>query len=145
MVPSAQSSKVRKFGERPNAADHAQQGLGNLPTPLPLTPAKRQRRHREKREAERAVVQQYRPAVDESHFLFENTGQRNRLECAARLSAEQGERLTALRAELESLKVRMHALRVSLRGLLGKCSPAVKYMTRHHLQETGFIEWLDAD
>ena len=33
----------------------------------------------------------------------------------------------------------------AVRGLVGKFSPAARHVARSHLQETGFIEWLDAD
>jgi hypothetical protein len=120
-------------------------GLTKKLKPPPLTPAERQRRHRAKRKAERLALLERLSSGNENRLMREGHDAAQRQERATRNAAEQGARLEALRAELEPLKGQLQALRVSLRALLGKCTPAVRHMARRHLQETGFIEWLDMD
>ena len=67
------------------------------------------------------------------------------LEAARKRCEAQAAELAALRAEHEPLVARLQALRTVLRALLARLSPAARHTARSRLQETGFIEWLDAD
>ena len=122
------------------------------PTPakVPMSNAERQRKHREKRKAEllalRAGGSQCVPAAmhaappsDDAQAL------RTQLDAARKRCDAQAAELAALREAHEPSVARLRALRVVLRGLIGKFSPAARHVARSHLQETGFIEWLDAD
>ena len=70
---------------------------------------------------------------------------RMQLEAARKRCEAQAAELAALRAEHEPLVARLQALRTVLRALLARLSPAARHTARSRLQETGFIEWLDAD
>lgn len=123
----------------------------NTPTPAPaqrvaMSNAERQRKHREKRKAELLELRTggfvsvaVAPPRDDSQAL------RAQLAAALQRCAEQAASLATLRAEHAPLLARMEALRLVLRALVGKFSPAIRHLARRHLQETGFIEWLDAD
>ena len=67
------------------------------------------------------------------------------LDAARKRCEAQAAELAALRAEHEPLVARLLALRTVLRAVVGKLSPAARHVARSHLQESGFIEWLDAD
>lgn len=134
-----------------------------------LTPAERQRRYRDKRRAQfkaalatveyyevREALSRQAPAQTAASAPGASTAQqreddslRNRLQTAQRQLTEQARKhateRAAERAQLETLEQRMKALRQALRAVLGRLSLAQRQMTRTHLQETGFIEWLDAD
>jgi len=128
-----------------------------------LTPAERQRRYRDKRRAQfkaalgtveyyevRKALSRQAPAPGTGTAQQrEDDNLRNRLQTAQRQLTEQARKHTAERAaeraQLEALEQRMKALRQALRAVLGRLSLAQRQMTRAHLQETGCIEWLDAD
>lgn len=119
-----------------------------------MSNAERQRKHREKRKAEllalRAGGALALPLPVVPAYPGSALGEDAKVLCAqldaARKRCEaQAAELAALRAEHEPLAARMQALRTVLRGLIGKFSPAARHAARSHLQETGFIEWLDAD
>jgi len=121
---------------------------------LPMTNAERQRKHREKRKAELHALRAGRslplslpaPVVAPVPALREDAQSlRTQLDAARKRCEAQAAELAALRAEHEPLAARLVALRTVLRGLIGKFSPAARHAARSHLQETGFIEWLDAD
>ena len=113
----------------------------------PLTPAERQRRHRAKLRAERdtTITAHAAPVGYTLQLLRENEDLRQRLEHASRTAAEQAARIRQLRTELEPLQARLLGLQAVMRYLLGRSSPAFAQLARRHLQETGFIEWLDTD
>lgn len=135
----------------------------------PLTPAERQRRYRNKRRAQfkaaiatveyyevREALSRQAPASAPAAASVASTAQqreddslRTRLQAAQRQLSEQARKhateRAAERAQLEALEQRMKALRQALRAVLGRLSLVQRQMTRAHLQETGFIEWLDAD
>ncbi|UCV00116.1 hypothetical protein [Acidovorax radicis] len=113
-----------------------------------MSGAERQRRHREKRKAELQALRTGGslalplpvPALrDDAQAL------RTQLDATRKRCETQAAELTALRAKHEPLAVRLQVLRTVLRALIGKLSPATRHVARSHLQETGFIEWLDAD
>lgn len=130
----------------------------------PMSNAERQRKHREKRKAELlalragtaaplslrlalplpASVPVCAPAVPTA-LREDAQALRIQLDAARKRCEVQAAELAALREAHEPLAARLQALRVVLRGLIGKFSPAARHVTRSHLQETGFIEWLDAD
>jgi hypothetical protein len=140
-VLSAHSHKACE----PGAADPHSTDLASTFKRLPLTAAERQRRFRAKRKAVFAALQARVPADYGMQLVRENADLLRRLEIAGRQAQEQGARMAELRQELEPLRERFIGLRAVLRGLLGKLSPAMRHVARRHLQETGFIEWLDAD
>ncbi|MDH4416023.1 MAG: hypothetical protein QE485_02250 [Acidovorax sp.] len=131
------------------------------PEKVPLSNAERQRRHREKRKAELMALRAGAaaplslrlalslpsavPPVAVPALLDESPTLRMQLDAARKRCEAQAAELEALRAEHEPLVARLLALRAVLRVLLGRLSPAARHGARSHLQETGFIEWLDAD
>ena len=134
------------------------------PSKVPMSNAERQRKHREKRKAELMALRAGAAAslsrrlalplpsaapamasVAVPALLDGSPALRMQLEAARKRCEAQAAELAALRAEHEPLVARLQALRVVLRGLIGKFSPAARHVARSHLQETGFIEWLDAD
>ena len=107
----------------------------------PLTNAERQRRYRNKRQAEfEAAMRGIPPA-------------------AIKRSKAEGDRFAALlqeikhhkantrqaRAELEPLQRQLDGLRLAIRTVLARMSPAALQVARTALTEWGYIEWLDAD
>jgi hypothetical protein len=125
-----------------------------------LSNAERQRKHREKRKAElqalragaaaplslRLALPLPSPApVAAPARLDDSPSLRMQLDAARKRCETQAAKLAALRAEHEPLVARLLALRTVLRAVIGKFSPAARHVARSHLQETGFIEWLDAD
>ena len=127
---------------------------------VPMSNAERQRKHREKRKAEllalragaaaplslRLALPLPSPAPGAVPALRDDAqALRIQLETARKRCEVQAAELAALREAHEPLAARLQALRVVLRGLIGKFSPAARHVARSHLQETGFIEWLDAD
>lgn len=126
----------------------------------PMSNAERQRKHREKRKAElqalragaaaplslRLALPLPSPAPVVAPALLEDSPSlRLQLDAARKRCEVQAAELAALRAEHEPLVARLLALRTVLRAVIGKFSPAARHVARSHLQETGFIEWLDAD
>ncbi|WP_343733530.1 hypothetical protein [Acidovorax sp.] len=85
------------------------------------------------------------PPVAVPALLDDSPSLRMQLDAARKRCEAQAAELEALRAEHEPLVARLLALRAVLRALLGRLSPAVRHGARSHLQETGFIEWPDAD
>ncbi|CAN7263589.1 hypothetical protein LJR189_001069 [Acidovorax delafieldii] len=129
-----------------------------------MSNAERQRKHREKRKAElqalRAgaaaplslrlalplpLVAPVVPTVSAPALPDDSPSLRLQLDAARKRCEAQAAELAALRAEHEPLVARLLALRTVLRAVIGKFSPAARHVARSHLQETGFIEWLDAD
>ena len=134
------------------------------PEKVPMSNAERQRRHRQKRKAELIALRAGAaaplslrlalplpsaapvvPAVAAPALLDDSPTLRMQLDAARKRCEAQAAELESLRAEHEPLVARLLALRVVLRSLLGRLSPAARHGARSHLQETGFIEWLDAD
>jgi hypothetical protein len=126
-----------------------------------MSNAERQRKHREKRKAELQALRagaaaplslrlalplpSAGPAVAVPSLLDDSPSLRMQLDAARKRCEAQAAELRALRAEHEPLVARLLALRTVLRAVIGKFSPAARHVARSHLQETGFIEWLDAD
>ncbi|RMA60208.1 hypothetical protein C8C96_1228 [Acidovorax sp. 100] len=125
-----------------------------------LSNAERQRKHREKRKAELQALRAGPAAplslrlalplpsalpVAASALPDDSPSLRMQLDAARKRCEVQAAELAALRAEHEPLVARLLALRTVLRAVIGKFSPAARHVARSHLQETGFIEWLDAD
>jgi hypothetical protein len=119
-----------------------------------MSNAQRQRKHREKRKAELVALRAggalalplpVVPARPDTALSEDAKVLRTQLDAARKRCDAQAAELAALHAEHEPLAARMQALRTVLRGLIGKFSPAARHAARSHLQETGFIEWLDAD
>ena len=137
----------------------------NTPASVPtkraaLSNAERQRKHREKRKAELQALRAGAAAplslrlalplpsalpVAASALPDDSPSLRMQLDAARKRCEVQAAELAALRAEHEPLVARLLALRTVLRAVIGKFSPAARHVARSHLQETGFIEWLDAD
>lgn len=137
----------------------------NTPASVPtkraaLSNAERQRKHREKRKAELQALRAGAAAplslrlalplpsalpVAASSLPDDSPSLRLQLDAARKRCEAQAAELAALRAEHEPLVARLLALRTVLRAVIGKFSPAARHVARSHLQETGFIEWLDAD
>ena len=132
------------------------------PSKVPMSNAERQRKHREMRKAElmalragaaaslsrRLALPSAAPAmasVAVPALLDGSPALRMQLEAARKRCEAQAAELAALRAEHEPLVARLQALRTVLRALLARLSPAARHTARSRLQETGFIEWLDAD
>ena len=132
------------------------------PSKVSMSNAERQRKHREKRKAElmalragaaaslsrRLALPSAAPAmasVAVPALLDGSPALRMQLEAARKRCEAQAAELAALRAEHEPLVARLQALRTVLRALLARLSPAARHTARSRLQETGFIEWLDAD
>ena len=130
------------------------------PAKAPMSNAERQRRHREKRKAELQALRAGAAAplslrlalplpsalpVAASALPDDSPSLRMQLDAARKRCEAQAAELAALRAEHEPLVARLLALRTVLRAVIGKFSPAARHVARSHLQETGFIEWLDAD
>ena len=130
------------------------------PAKAPMSNAERQRRHREKRKAELQALRAGAAAplslrlalplpsafpVAASALPDDSPSLRMQLDAARKRCETQAAELAALRAEHEPLVARLLALRTVLRAVIGKFSPAARHVARSHLQETGFIEWLDAD
>ena len=132
------------------------------PSKVPMSNAERQRKHREKRKAElmalragaaaslsrRLALPSAAPAmasVAVPALLDGSPALRMQLEAARKRCEAQAAERAALRAEHEPLVARLQALRTVLRALLARLSPAARHTARSRLQETGFIEWLDAD
>ena len=132
------------------------------PSKVPMSNAERQRKNREKRKAElmalragaaaslsrRLALPSAAPAmasVAVPALLDGSPALRMQLEAARKRCEAQAAELAALRAEHEPLVARLQALRTVLRALLARLSPAARHTARSRLQETGFIEWLDAD
>lgn len=130
----------------------------------PMSNAERQRKHRQKRKAELIALRSgaaaplslrvalplpsaasAAPLVAVPSLLDDSPTLRIQLDAARKRCEAQAAELEALRAEHEPLVARLLALRAVLRVLLGRLSPAARHGARSHLQETGFIEWLDAD
>lgn len=127
---------------------------------VPMSNAERQRKHREKRKAELLALRAGAAAplslrlalslpvsapVSAPALREDAQSLRMQLDAARKRCEAQAAELAALREAHEPLAARLLALRVVLRGLIGKFSPAARHVARSHLQETGFIEWLDAD
>ena len=125
-----------------------------------MSNAERQRKHREKRKAELQALRAGAAAplslrlalplpsalpVAASALPDDSPSLRLQLDAARKRCEAQAAELAALRAEHEPLVARLQALRTVLRAVIGKFSPAARHVARSHLQETGFIEWLDAD
>lgn len=125
-----------------------------------MSNAERQRKHREKRKAELQALRAGAAAplslrlalplpsalpVAASALPDDSPSLRMQLDAARKRCEVQAAELAALRAEHEPLEARLLALRTVLRAVIGKFSPAARHVARSHLQETGFIEWLDAD
>lgn len=125
-----------------------------------MSNAERQRKHREKRKAELQALRAGAAAplslrlalplpsalpVAASALPDDSPSLRLQLDAARKHCEAQAAELAALRAEHEPLVARLLALRTVLRAVIGKFSPAARHVARSHLQETGFIEWLDAD
>jgi hypothetical protein len=125
-----------------------------------MSNAERQRKHREKRKAELQALRAGAAAplslrlalplpsaqpVAASALPDDSRSLRLQLDAARKRCEAQAAELAALRAEHEPLVARLLALRTVLRAVIGKFSPAARHVARSHLQETGFIEWLDAD
>lgn len=125
-----------------------------------MSNAERQRKHREKRKAELQALRAGAAAplslrlalplpsalpVAASALPDDSPSLRLQLDAARKRCEVQAGELAALRAEHEPLVARLLALRTVLRAVIGKFSPAARHVARSHLQETGFIEWLDAD
>ena len=125
-----------------------------------MSNAERQRKHREKRKAELQALRAGAAAplslrlalplpsalpVAASALPDDSPSLRLQLDAARKRCEVQAAELAALRAEHEPLVARLQALRTVLRAVIGKLSPAARHVARSHLQETGFIEWLDAD
>jgi hypothetical protein len=125
-----------------------------------MSNAERQRKHREKRKAELQALRAGAAAplslrlalplpsaqpVAASALPDDSPSLRMQLDAARKRCEVQAAELAALRAEHEPLVARLLALRTVLRAVIGKFSPAARHVARSHLQETGFIEWLDAD
>lgn len=141
----------------------------NTPASVPtkraaLSNAERQRKHREKRKAELQALRAGAvaplslrlalslpsaapvvPTVSAPALSDDSPSLRMQLDAARKRCETQAAELAALRAEHEPLVARLLALRTVLRAVIGKFSPAARHVARSHLQETGFIEWLDAD
>ena len=130
------------------------------PAKAPMSNAERQRKHREKRKAELQALRAGAAAplslrlalplpsalpVAASVLPDDSPSLRMQLDAARKRCEAQAAELAALRAEHEPLVARLLALRTVLRAVIGKFSPAARHVARSHLQETGFIEWLDAD
>lgn len=130
------------------------------PAKAPMSNAERQRKHREKRKAELQALRAGAAAplslrlalplpsalpVAASALPDDSPSLRLQLDAARKRCEVQAAELAALRAEHEPLVARLLALRTVLRAVIGKFSPAARHVARSHLQETGFIEWLDAD
>lgn len=130
------------------------------PAKVPMSNAERQRKHREKRKAELQALRAGAAAplslrlalplpsalpVAASALPDDSPSLRLQLDAARKRCEVQAAELAALRAEHEPLVARLLALRTVLRAVIGKFSPAARHVARSHLQETGFIEWLDAD
>lgn len=130
------------------------------PPKAPMSNAERQRKHREKRKAELQALRAGAAAplslrlalplpsalpVAASALPDDSPSLRMQLDAARKRCEAQAAELAALRAEHEPLVARLLALRTVLRAVIGKFSPAARHVARSHLQETGFIEWLDAD
>lgn len=130
------------------------------PAKAPMSNAERQRKHREKRKAELQALRAGAAAplslrlalplpsalpVAASALPDDSPSLRLQLDTARKRCEVQAAELAALRAEHEPLVARLLALRTVLRAVIGKFSPAARHVARSHLQETGFIEWLDAD
>lgn len=130
------------------------------PAKAPMSNAERQRKHREKRKAELQALRAGAAAplslrlalplpsalpVAASVLPDDSPSLRMQLDAARKRCEVQAAELAALRAEHEPLVARLLALRTVLRAVIGKFSPAARHVARSHLQETGFIEWLDAD
>lgn len=134
------------------------------PSKVPMSNAERQRRHREKRKAELEALRAGAAAPLSLRLAFPlpsaapavppiavpalpdgSPTLRMQLEAARRRCEAQASELDALRAEHGPLVARLQALRTVLRALLARLSPAGRHTARSHLQETGFIEWLDVD
>ncbi len=130
------------------------------PAKAPMSNAERQRKHREKRKAELQALRAGAAAplslrlalplpsalpVAASALPDDSPSLRMQLDAARKRCEVQAAELAALRAEHEPLVARLQALRTVLRAFIGKFSPAARHVARSHLQETGFIEWLDAD
>ena len=137
---------------------------GATPAKVPMSNAERQRKHREKRKAELMALRAGAaaplslrlalslpsataavPPAAVAALPDDSPTLRMQLEAARKRCDAQAAELAALRAAHEPLVARLQALRAVLRALLGKLSPAARHGARSHLQETGFIEWLDAD
>lgn len=129
-----------------------------------MSNAERQRKHREKRKAELQALRAGAaaplslrlalplpsaapvvPTVSAPALSDDSPSLRLQLDAARKRCETQTAELAALRAEHEPLVARLLALRTVLRAVIGKFSPAARHVARSHLQETGFIEWLDAD
>lgn len=134
------------------------------PSKMPMSNAERQRRHREKRKAELEALRAGAaaplslrlalplpsaapvvPPVAVPALLDGSPTLRMQLEAARKRCEAQAAELEALRAQHEPLVARLQALRIVLRALLARLSPAGRHTAHSHLQETGFIEWLDVD
>jgi hypothetical protein len=131
-----------------------------LASKVAMSNAERQRKHREKRKAELQALRAGAAAplslrlalplpsalpVAASAPPDDSPSLRLQLDAARKRCEVQAAELAALRAEHEPLVARLLALRTVLRAVIGKFSPAARHVVRSHLQETGFIEWLDAD
>lgn len=115
-----------------------------------MSNAERQRKHREKRKAELQALRAGGPlcvpaAVPVAPSRDNAQALSLQLDAARKRCEAQAAELAALRAEHEPLVARLQALRTVLRAVIGRFSPAARHVARSHLQETGFIEWLDAD
>ena len=136
----------------------------NTGAKVAMSNAERQRKHREKRKAELQALRAGAaaplslrlalplpsaapvvPTVSAPALSDDSPSLRLQLDAARKRGEAQAAELAALRAEHEPLVARLLALRTVLRAVIGKFSPAARHVARSHLQETGFIEWLDAD
>lgn len=136
----------------------------NTGAKVAMSNAERQRKHREKRKAELQALRAGAaaplslrlalplplaspvvPTVSAPALSDDSPSLRMQLDAARKRCEAQAAELAALRAEHEPLVARLLALRTVLRAVIGKFSPAARHVARSHLQETGFIEWLDAD
>lgn len=128
---------------------NTRQTPASVPTkPAAMSNAERQRKHREKRKAELLALRRALPvpsAVVAPAPSEDAPSLRRQLDAARKHCEAQAAELAALRAAHEPLVARLQALRTAVRGLVGKFSPAARHVARSHLQETGFVEWLDAD
>lgn len=138
---------------------NTRQTPASVPTkPSAMSNAERQRKHREKRKAELLALRAGAAAPLSLRLALpvpspvigtapreDAQSLRRQLDAARKRCDAQAEELAALRAEHEPLVARLQALRTAVRGLVGKFSPAARHVARSHLQETGFVEWLDAD
>lgn len=109
--------------------------------PTPMTNAQRQHKHRAKRRRELEALRAVVPSThDEGDLLQQVQRLTRQFEKAAQIAAMRLERITALETDQSAAQ----ALRMAVRTLLVKLSPAARHVARMHLESCGAAQLLDA-